>query len=167
MTHAGSRPRPLERRSSNHFRVPVQRFAATLTLADGSIRDGTCFRALSEETADLLDECEHFLPFDQTGTLRLYSRDVIAVVSLPAPEETDLGALRVRRPVLVRLRSGRELRGELRFHADRSAARPLDHLNGEGRSFAVHDGATIHLIAKAHVEHVEEEAAGGRQSCAT
>jgi hypothetical protein len=148
--------RSVEKRVSSEFRVPVRREAITLTLADGSLHEGTFFRAPSGEMDALLESEEPFVPIDEGGTLRLYARRGIAVVSVAEEEESELEALRVRVGVAVRLRGGKSVRGELRFAAERGNARSLDHLNGVEKSFAVHDGAKVHHVAKDHVEHVEE-----------
>ncbi len=91
-----------------------------------------------------------------SGT-RLVARDAIAAVSLHvlhAPPEDELPG--ERQIVVVRLRSGATIKGELRWVAPEGQRRTLDFLNNDSAHFVVHDTEHRIYVAKAHVAAVEE-----------
>jgi hypothetical protein len=89
----------------------------------------------------------------------MYARPALACIAVArAPASDDDELPRVHRAVVVRLRSGRVLTGELRFVAPPERRRTTDHLNDGAAHFALHDGRQVYFVAKQHVDSVEEAA---------
>jgi hypothetical protein len=153
---AGSRIGAAE--TSAEYRLPVRRENATLTLADGTQREGTLFFQVGEKTADLFEPGDSFLPVASDGKVRLYSRAAIACASLPRAHVQDDELHFVVRKVIVRMRSGRTIEGEVRYAPSVERARAVDYLNTSPKGFTVHEAGTVHYLAKDHVEYVEEDA---------
>lgn len=141
------------------LRVPMQRVAARLVPDHGAARDVTLFLAEGERVEEVFERASPFLPIRDGERVRLYARAAIACLAedpaRPSRHPGDELPMDVH-PVVVWLRSGVVLRGELRHPRD-ERYRVLDLLNEGGASFTLHGVDQRYHVAKAHVLAVEEE----------
>jgi hypothetical protein len=149
----------------NAFVVPVERVAARLILSDGSQHDVLLPRGPGQPIADVFEAREPFLPANEAGTMRLFSRAALACVAVDAGslervslvEDVDDSALpELERAVSVQLSGGVVLEGGLRFVPVFGRGRISDILNESAASFPLHVGTRVHHIAKAHVLTIDE-----------
>lgn len=139
------------------LRVPVQSTRVTLESEQGE-REAVCFLSPGVAVEDLFEQDVRFVPVGIEGAIRMYARtaivSIIVDVGSASAERSPLDLTYQERAVAVHLRNGKVLRGHLRLPS--RLTRTLDLLNQSSRSFAVHDGAKVHHVSKAHVEQIEE-----------
>lgn len=138
------------------LRVPMREVSAQLALDDGGALDVTLFLTEGERVEDLFERHEAFVPVVVEGRVRLYARAAIACLSergtiRPPPEDL----VQSQRQVVVRLRGGTAVAGEVRYVPD-DGRRLQEVLNLAAKSFTVHGAGGLHHVAKAHVVCVEE-----------
>ncbi len=141
------------------LRVPVERAAVELLMADGTRHSLVVFHAPGQGLETFTESDEPFFPAREGETMRLFSRASVAVLSSGArpsrfPGDEDLPE--TRRAVCVHLRCGEQLSGELRYVPSEAATRPIDYLNEPSSSFMLFGEGRVHHIAKAHVSFVDE-----------
>ncbi len=93
------------------------------------------------------------------GKVRLFARSAVTALTVEAEEDAPDSLLRLgipfeKRVVAVHMQDGSTLMGlltALHLHG-----RTLDLLNQPSRSFAIRTDDTVHHIAKAFVERIEE-----------
>ena len=140
------------------LRVPVDRVAVDLTLADGRRHRGTLFVPPGMAVEEMLAARDRFLPVEEDGRVRLYASAALACISVAdvaqGPESERLPE--ERRRLTVRLKSGDVLEGDLRYVQVTARPRTADLLNEPGATFALHSGDAVRHVVKAHVECVEE-----------
>ncbi len=146
-----------EQRSQPLMRLPKNQTPAQVTLHDGERVQVLLFVAPGGSMTQLLEDRARFIPMSfGTGT-RLVARDAVAAISihrLHAPAEDELPG--ERQAANVRLRSGAQIKGELRWVAPEGSRRTLDFMNNDASYFVVHDTEHVIYVAKAHVALVEE-----------
>lgn len=140
------------------LRVPVRRTRVEIHTARER-RAAILFLAPECSAQDLFEEDSPFFPAETGGAVRLYARSSIVSLVVEdgdvAPGSLEaLGVPCQPRAVAVHLRGGETVTGVVMSVA--GLARTLDLLNQPARSFAVHAGGKVHLVAKAYVEHIEE-----------
>ncbi len=141
----------------NVLAVPVERFAATLVLQNGASCEVLLSCGLGHPVEDVFSAKEPFLAVQESGRTRIYARSALACIHVQAAQTTDEDSLPLRhQPVSVRLSSGTQIEGELRYVAVEGRARATDVLNEEGPSFSLYAGDRVSHVAKAHVLSVEE-----------
>jgi hypothetical protein len=144
------------------FKLPVERLPVVLLLADGSRHEVQLFIPSGQPADALLESRQAFLPAaDVSGRLRLFQRGALAGLRIGAAagprgaEDPEAPPPR-RRAVVVMLRCGARIPGELRYLAARESSRTTDYLNGPSVSFELHADDGVYQIAKRHVAYVEE-----------
>jgi hypothetical protein len=150
-------PRSKEDRSQPLLKLPKNQTPALLTMHDGEEAQVFLFVAPGDRVTQVVEDTSQFVPMSFTGGTRLVARDAIAAISihiLHAPVEEELPG--ERQIALVRLRCGKQLRGEMRWIAPEGRRRMLDFLNTESSYFVVYDTEHVIYVAKAHVASVEE-----------
>ena len=145
-------------RSQPLFRIPRDQTPATLTLEGGERANVTLFVAPGASVIRMLTEAAAFVPVAFSSGTRLVARGSIAciavhVIHAHAQEHEELAE---RQRVLVRLRGGQMLRGELRWMPESENRRVLDHMNDSTSYLIVHENDHINYIAKSFVASVEE-----------
>jgi hypothetical protein len=145
------------KRSQAILRIPVDLIDAAMILHDGERSDVLLFVPPGEELVTLLGG-RGFIAVARGGSECLVARDAIACLAVAAAHAPDVNAdlPAQHQAVIVKLRSGVAIEGELRFVAPPGQQRTTDHLNSDSAYLAVHSGETTHLIAKAHVAMVLE-----------
>jgi hypothetical protein len=147
----------MEQRSQPLLRLPKNQTPAQVTMHDGERAQVFLFVAPGGNLDELLDERTRFIPMSFATGTRLVARDAIAAINLHvlhAPAEDELPG--ERQTVVVRLRSGALVKGELRWVAPEGSRRTLDFMNSDASYFVVHDTENVIYVAKAHVATVEE-----------
>jgi len=135
----------------------VSKLPATLQLHDGEQIDATLFVAPGLALRELLNAPRRFLPVESGGRFLLVARDLVACVSVSVFLVKRFTPLPItRRSVVVRLRSGVRLNGDLLYVGTPGYDRIGDHLEQKGEVFELVDGTTAHLVAKRHVAWIEE-----------
>jgi len=146
------------RRSQVILRMPVDHVVATLMMHDGTKADVVLFVPPTEDIGHLLSSGPTFLPAIRDGRVTLIAREAVASIGTPEitviPREDDLPVQ--RQAVVVVLRSGAKIEGELRFTAPAGHQRTADHLNEPEPVFSVHAAGTTYVVVKAHVAQVDE-----------
>ena len=146
-----------EQRSQPLLRLPKNQTPAMITMHDGERAQVFLFVAPGDKLTHYVNEASRFLPMGFASGTRLIARDSIATISvhvLHAPAEDELPG--ERQHVLVRLRSGAIVKGELRWVAPEGSRRTLDFMNDDATSFVVYDTEHIIYVFKSHVASVEE-----------
>jgi len=140
------------------LRVPVDRVGVSLTLSDGQRRRGTMFVPPGSGVEELLEQRQAFVPIEEEGKVRLYASGSVACLEV-MDGRIDLPELELpleRRRLVVRLKNGEVLDGEIRYVAWRSPPRTADLLNEPTATFALYRNGRVQHVAKMHVECVEE-----------
>jgi DNA-binding NtrC family response regulator len=142
----------------NALVVPVDRFAVTLVLHDGSRHDALLPRGSGLRVDSLFESKEPFVPVREHGTTQIYARTALASIGVRGGEKRDEedGLPRRNRAVRVHLLSGVVLEGELRYVLVEGRGRVTDVLNEASASFTLYENDLVHYVAKAHVARVEE-----------
>jgi hypothetical protein len=120
----------------------------------------------SETLSDLLNGQDEYLPIERGGEVTCVPREAIEVawiapsagcvssIDFPAPTEET---------VRITLRSGRALIGTMRYSRHADSSRLVDHLNGSPRFVALHQGARMALVNRAHIAFIAPEKATMRR----
>jgi hypothetical protein len=144
-------------RSQPILRVPRDKTPAELTLDDGERSYVLLYIAPGDPISKVFEDASPFMPVTNGAGTRFVQRKAVACVtahSNRAPLDHDLP--QERQSVIVRLRGGTTVRGELRWTAPYDRRRTQDHLNDTSLFFVVFEGDYVHFIAKASVVSVEE-----------
>jgi hypothetical protein len=143
------------------LRVPVVRVPVTLHLHDGRVVDGCFFLPPGDPVDTLLEESSGFVPVLESSGVHIYARHAIAVIEVDSelaqqrpPDPFEASA--PYRAVRAKLYSGKVVEGELRVVAPVGRTRTADILNQPERAFTLRRGDSLVVIAKHHVEHLEE-----------
>lgn len=150
-------PPSTEQRSQPLLRLPKNQTPAMVTLHDGDRAQVFLFVSPGDSVAQVLAGGASFVPMGFASGTKLVARDAIAALSvhvLHAPIEDELPG--ERQAVVVRLRSGAIVRGELRWVPIEGARRTLDFLNRDASHLVIHDVEHVIYVALAHVATVEE-----------
>lgn len=146
-----------DERSQPILRVPRDKTPAELTLDDGERSYVLLYIAPGDRISQVFEDGSPFMPVTNAGGTRFVSRKAVACVtahSSRAPLDNDLP--QERQMVVVHLRGGTIVRGELRWTAPYDRRRTQDHLNDASHYFLVFEADYVHFVAKAAVLSVEE-----------
>jgi hypothetical protein len=144
-------------RSQPILRVPRDKTPAEITLDDGERSYVLLYIAPADHISQVFEDASPFMPVTNGVGTRFVQRKSVACVtahSHRAPLDHDLP--QERQSVVVRLRGGTIVRGELRWTGPSDHRRTQDHLNSASPYFLVFEGDYVHFIAKASVLSVEE-----------
>ncbi|HEY0195675.1 MAG TPA: hypothetical protein VGC42_31390 [Kofleriaceae bacterium] len=146
------------RRSQAILRLPVDSMTATLTLHDGERSDVLLFIPPGEAIAALVSPGDPFVPMIKSARFCLVAREAIAALGVTStPEVADETTLPLERQrARIRLRSGTELEGELRWTAPEGERRTADYVNDDQAYVVLHAGDTSYYVRKAAIATVEE-----------
>lgn len=144
-------------RSQPILRVPRDKTPAEVTLDDGEKSYVLLYIAPGDLISQVFEDPNPFLPVTNGAGTRFLLRKAVACVTAHksrAPLDHDLP--HERQTVVVRLRGGTTVRGELRWSAPYDRRRTQDHLNDTSLYFLVFEDDYVHFIAKSAVLSVEE-----------
>jgi hypothetical protein len=144
-------------RSQPILRVPRDKTPAELVLDDGERSYVLLYIAPGDQISQVFDDASAFMPVTNGAGTRFVPRKAVACVTAHesrAPLDHDLP--QERQKVIVRLRGGTTVRGELRWTAPYDRCRTQDHLNDASLYFLVFESDYVHFIAKSAVLSVEE-----------
>lgn len=144
-------------RSQRLLRVPRDQTPVTIVLDDGAPANAFLFVPPGTAVMRALAESGTFVPVNYGEGTKLVARDSIAcitVLGIPAADENDLPS--ELQPVVVRLRSGHSVKGELRWTPYAGHRRVLDHLNDSSTHIILHDNNYVSYITKQHIMSLEE-----------
>jgi len=150
-------PTRKEDRSQPLLKLPKNQTPALLTMHDGGEAQVFLFVAPGDHVTQVIEDTARFVPMTFSSGTKLVAREAIAAIRvhvMHAPVEDELPG--ERQLAVVRLTSGKELRGEIRWVAPEHRRRMLDFLNNDTSHVVVHDTEHVIYIAKAHVVSVEE-----------
>jgi len=144
----------------SELRVPVVEFEVRLFTVDGAQCDTVIFQAPGESLEDIFESELPFLPGREAKTFRLYARAGLASVARRkttpgGPDVEENGLPWKQKSIVVQLRGGVTLKGDVFYVAEDNYGRPADFLNMKARSFALHQDEWIHQIVKRHVQFVD------------
>lgn len=122
-------------------------------------RAGTIFLAGESTIEGILEDDAPFFPLERDGRVALVARTAVVALTLDARDRArgslaDYGVAYVARAVRVHLSNGEALVGDVLVA--HGARRMLDLFNDPTRSVAIHAGDRVHLVAKSHVQEIEE-----------
>lgn len=143
-------------RSQRLLRVPRDQTPVTIVLDDGESANAFLFVPPGTAVMRALDESGAFVPVNYSEGTKLVARDSIACITvfgIPA-EDNDLPS--ELQPVVVRLRSGHSVKGELRWTPYAGHRRVLDHLNDSSTHIVLFDNNYVSYIPKQHIMSLEE-----------
>jgi hypothetical protein len=144
-------------RSQPILRVPRDKTPAELTLDDGERSYVLLYIAPGDCISQVFEDSSPFMPVTNGAGTRFVSRKSVACVTAHdsrAPLDHDLP--QERQKVVVRLRGGTIVRGEMRWTAPYDRRRTQDHLNDASLYFLVFESDYVHFVAKSAVLSVEE-----------
>jgi hypothetical protein len=145
-------------RTLNTLRIPVEQIPVTMVLFDGQPFDAVVFVPFGETILRFFEAGPRFVPVRRDGKICFIARADLACLTVPIstihPSDGDLPV--VFQPVGVKLRSGLELEGKLRWVAPIGYQRTADHLNAEAPYLELRNDAVTHYVAKAHIVTVDE-----------
>lgn len=147
-------PNTTKDRSQPLLRVPRDQTPVVLVLDDGQRANAFLFVPPGTSILHTLENSGPFIPVSYSDGTKLVARASIACINVYGRDENELPGEQQR--VLVRLRSGQLIKGELRWIAHSGYRRVLDHLNDNSTHVVLHDGEHINYIAKSHIVAVEE-----------
>jgi hypothetical protein len=136
------------------LRVPKHKIRAELVLAGAQRSSVVLYVAPGQDVGELLAGEERFVPIRFSTGTRLVARTAIVSISVPLVVNDDLPA--EQQQVIVHLRGGSQMSGELRWVAPPGRRRTLDHLNDGSNFLILYDGDYMTFVAKDHVVSVEE-----------
>lgn len=145
-------------RSQPLLRVPRDQTPVTIILDDGERTNAFLFVSPGTPVARAIAESGPFVPVNYGDGTKLVARDSMACITvfgINAREEHDDLPSELQ-PVVVRLRSGHLIKGELRWTPYAGHRRVLDHLNDEGTHIVLKDGNYLSFIRKTHIMTMEE-----------
>lgn len=147
-------------RSQAILRMPVDMVEVELILHDGDRAPALLLVHPAEDLGRYLCEGPAFVAVIRGATETLVARDAVACFGIPAarvrtPAHDD-GLPHESQRVVMRLRSGIPLEGELRWVAPPGQRRTSDHLNADARHVEVYAGDTVYLVRKDHIAQVTE-----------
>lgn len=138
--------------------MPTDAVNADLVLHDGERSTVVLFIHGGEDVPQLFSGAKRFVPVVRSGRVCLVARAAIASIAVPGQHagirDGDLPTVRQR--VIVRLRSGGFVEGEVAWVPDSSRTRTADYLNLDAPIFTVQAGETTYFVAKEHVAMVSE-----------
>lgn len=146
-------------RSQAILRMPVDMVDVELILHDGARDPALLLVHPTEDLRRFLTEGPRFFAVIRGATELLVAREAVACLGMPArrvASDEGEGLPHERQRVLVKLRSGLALEGELRWVAPPGQQRTSDHLNAASNLLELHAGDTTYLVHKAHVATVSE-----------
>jgi hypothetical protein len=147
------------RRSQALLRIPVDQVSATMTMHDGGKSEVVLFVPGGVSVSDLLTSGDAFIPVIRDRSVALVARAAIAALAvaevIPLPVDGELPD--ERQIVVVHLRAGEPIKGELRWLAPVGRQRTADHLNDPTPYIAVRANGVVHLVVKSHIALVEEK----------
>ena len=149
---------PTKDRSQPLLRVPRDQTPVTIILDDGERTNAFLFVSPGTPVGRAIAEAGSFVPVSYADGTKLVSRDSIAcitVVGMYAREEHDDLPTEVQ-PVVVKLRSGQMIKGDLRWTPYAGHRRVLDHLNDGSTHLVLRDKEYLSFIRKSHIMTVEE-----------
>jgi hypothetical protein len=141
---------------SQELRVPV-RSAEVELRTDLEHTLATVFLPPDRAFDNLFEDDTPFFPAQAGGRMRFYARASVVSISIAVGDTASdsvesFGVPLHARAVTVRLRSGAPISGTLACERGRT----LDFLNQAAKCFTVRADRKLHIIAKAHVECIEE-----------
>jgi hypothetical protein len=143
------------KRSQAILRMPIDMVDAEILLHDGDRAEVLLFMAPTDDIAHQLTEGPTFLPIVRGGVESLVARTAIAGLGVPksrAPQ-LDEDLLVTGQKATVKLRSGQELEGELRWIGSQKLA---EHLNADTPFLVVVVDDTAWILVKTHIAAVTE-----------
>ena len=141
-------------RSQPLLRVPRDQTPVILVLDDGQRSNAFLFVPVGTSVLSALENSSAFLPVNFADGTKLVARDSIACISMYGIPEDELPGEQQR--VVVRLRSGHLVKGDMRWIAQPDYRRVLDHLNDRSTHIVLHDNDYVSYVSKAHIMAVEE-----------
>jgi hypothetical protein len=148
-------PNTTKDRSQPLLRVPRDQTPVVLLLDDGQRANAFLFVPPGTSILHTLENSGPFIPVSYSDGTRLVARASIACINVyGSRDENELPGEQQR--VVVRLRSGQLIKGELRWVAHTGYRRVLDHLNDASTHVVLHDADRINYIAKGHIMTIEE-----------
>jgi hypothetical protein len=147
------------KRSQAILRMPVDMVDATLILHDGDRAEVLLFVPPTEDISRLLAEGPAFVPIVRGGTEHFVARSAIAALAVPAERAPRLDEdMPIQtQGAVIKLRSGTELEGELRWNAPASSQRTSDHLNSDAPIIVIYVGDATYIVLKHQIAWVVEK----------
>ena len=142
-------------RSQPLLRVPRDQTPVILMLDDGQRANAFLFVPPGTSILHTLENSGPFIPVSYSDGTKLVARASIACINVYGRDESELPTEQQR--VIVRLRSGQLVKGELRWIAHTGYRRVLDHLNDASMHVVVYEAEHINYVAKSHIVAVEED----------
>jgi hypothetical protein len=112
----------------------------------------------AETLSDLLNGRDPYLPIEHKGEMACIPRDAIEVAWIsPAVSKVSEVELPPATEQMVRitLRSGRTLRGLVRYSRHPDSSRLVDYLNGSPPFVALDQGEQLALVNRAHIAFID------------
>jgi hypothetical protein len=153
-------PEPSMRRSMALLRIPVDQVSATMTLHDGDPTEVLLFVPGGVTVAELLTQGDAFLPVIRGRSVCLVARAAIAALAVQDVTRlrTDGDLPAEKQLVIVHLRGGHTIRGEVQWVAPVGRQRTADHLNDTTTPYIeVRADGVVHFIVKSYISMVEEK----------
>lgn len=151
---------PTKDRSQPLLRVPRDQTPVTLILDDGQSANAFLFVSPGTPVARAIAESGPFVPVNYPDGTKLVARESMACITvfgIYAREEHDDLPTELQ-PVVVKLRSGHQIKGELRWTPYAGHRRVLDHLNDDATHIVLRDNNYLSFIRKTHIMTLEEVA---------
>jgi len=138
--------------------MPVDYVDATMILHDGDRSEVIFLLPPGEDLARVMTEGDAFIPVMRNAKICIVARAAIAALglALPVVDESEDALPFEQQKVTVKLRSGMMLEGELRWTAVPGQQRTADYLNGDALTIELRTADKRFVIAKAHVQFVQE-----------
>ena len=146
-------------RSQAILRMPVEYVDATLIHHDGERSEVIFLLPARGEVVHYALEGDAFIPAMREAKICIVARESIAAIGLPL---RPLTALESEMPnekqlVVVKLRSGMMIEGELRWTVVFGGQRTTDQLNNGDHVFELRTADKSYYVVKAHVAYVQEK----------
>jgi len=113
----------------------------------------------SETLLDLLNGRDEYLPVERKGEMACIPRDAIEVAWIsPGAETADVElSPPTEQRVRITLRSGRQLRGSMRYSRHPDSSRLVDYLNGSPQFVALHQARQLALVNRGYIAFIDLE----------
>jgi hypothetical protein len=156
----------LEFASMPDFRVAKLRVPVKVLVCDQVQRSDVFLTPVAanhdgaETLSDLLNGRDAYLPVERKGEMACIPREAIEVAWIsPAAENASEVELSppTEQKVRITLRSGRQLRGSMRYSHHPDSSRLVDHLNGSPQFVALHQGGQLALVNRGHIAFIDFE----------
>jgi hypothetical protein len=138
--------------------MPVEYVDATLIHHDGERSEVIFLLPAHSDVLHYALEGDAFIPAMREAKICIVARESIAAIGLPLRPLTALEAEmpNEKQLVVVKLRSGMMIEGELRWTVVFGGQRTTDQLNNADRTFELRTADKSYYVVKAHVAYVQE-----------